>query len=172
MTAKKQKSPRSKKSPASNVVYVRHDHPQSCYPAKVIRKRAFAFMERLGIRGSELSITLTDDERIAAINGEWRQKPVPTDVLSFPAGEMPAVPGLPAPLGDIVISLDTARRRCAEEGTTLGAEVSRYLAHGLLHLTGWDHHRSPEEAREMLAREEALLEGIGKGMLHDSEELE
>ena len=156
---------------SGNRVLIRHEHPKSAYAARILRRRAFTFMESLGIRGAELSITLTDDARIAAINAEWRHKPVPTDVLSFPAGEMPRIPGVPMPVGDVVISLDTAARRTSEEGTTLAAELSRYLAHGLLHLTGWDHG-TPEEAKAMLTEEERLLKGIGKGMLNGSEELE
>lgn len=157
--------------PSGNRVLIRHEHPKSAYAARVLRRRAFAFMEALGLRDAELSITLTGDGRIAEINGEWRHKPVPTDVLSFPAGEMPRVPGVPMPVGDIVISLDTAARRVAEgEGETLASEISRYLAHGLLHLTGWDH-ATPGEARAMLQEEERLLGSIGKGMLNGSEEL-
>ena len=157
---------------SGNRVLIRRDHPRSAYAARILRRRAFAFMETLGLRDAELSITLTGDNEIAAINGEWRHKPVPTDVLSFPAGEMPRIPGVPLPVGDIVISLDTAARRVAEgEGETLASEISRYLAHGLLHLMGWDH-ASPEEARAMLAEEERLLKGIGKGMLNGSEELD
>ena len=159
-----------RKEKFSGTVYIRRDHPESAYAARVLRGRARAFMRTLGLENRELSITLTSDSEIAEINGQWRKKPVPTDVLSFPAASMPAVPGMPVPLGDIIISLDTARRRCVEEKTALSAEISRYLAHGLLHLLGWDH-QTPEEAKAMLAEEERLLGTLGKGMLRGSEDL-
>ena len=89
------------------------------------------------------------------LNRAWRGKDRPTDVLSFPAG------GPGALLGDIVISLDTARRAAKEEGRGVGAELDRYLAHGLLHLLGHDHER-PADARRMAEAEDAL---VGEGMV-------
>ena len=94
-----------------NAIYIRRDHPQSDYAARLLRQRAGAFLTALDLQDVELSISLVDDTAIAQLNAEWRHKPQPTDVLSFPAGELPPVPGLPRPLGDVVISLDTARRR-------------------------------------------------------------
>ena len=157
---------------ADSSILILREHPRSGYPARVLRRRARDFLTALGLDGVELSISLVDDETIAQLNAEWRDRPAPTDVLSFPAGEMPAIQGQPRPLGDIVISLDTARRRAPEEGNTLAAELARYLAHGLLHLLGRDH-QTPEEARAMSREEEALLavEG-GRGLLCDSPELE
>ena len=89
------------------------------------------------------------------LNRAWRGKDHPTDVLSFPAG------GPGALLGDIVISLDTAQRAAREEGRRVGAELDRYLAHGLLHLLGHDHER-PADARRMAEAEDAL---VGEGMV-------
>ena len=89
------------------------------------------------------------------LNRDWRGKDRPTDVLSFAQAEGPggAPPGL---LGDVVISLDTARRQAAERAAPLGAELDRLLIHGVLHLLGYDHERSPAEARRMQRRERAL----------------
>jgi len=83
-------------------------------------------------------------------------------VLSFPA-HLPDVRG--PDLGDLAISLDTARRRATRAGRSVGAEVDRYLVHGLLHLVGHDHQR-PAEAREM-ARVESELLGLS-GMVADA----
>jgi phosphate starvation-inducible PhoH-like protein len=98
---------------------------------------------------AELSIVLVSDGEMQRLNRRWRRKDRPTDVLSFPldAGGL---------LGDVVISVDTARRQAAEQGTTLGREADRLLIHGLLHLLGYDHERSPAEARRMQRRERAL----------------
>jgi probable rRNA maturation factor len=115
------------------------------------------FMERLELKGCELSLSLVGDRAIRRLNRTWRKKDKATDVLSFPAGELPrGTPG-PRQLGDVVISLDTAKRQAKEYRRTLEAEVSRYLAHGLLHLLGHDHERSTHEARKMATLEEKLL---------------
>ena len=115
-----------------------------------------------------LGLLLTDDATIAALNGQWRQRPEPTDVLSFAAQEecedgrpLPPLPdGLEAclELGDIVISLESAARQAAAAGTSLEAELQFLASHGLLHLLGWDH---PDEASlaTMLSRQEALITG-------------
>jgi probable rRNA maturation factor len=111
----------------------------------------------------ELSILVVTDRAIRAQNWKWRRKDRPTDVLSFPAGEpLPGSTG-PRPLGDVILSLDTARRQARTFRRTLGAELDLYLAHGLLHLLGHDHHR-PADARRMAALEARLLRG--PGMVH------
>jgi len=74
-------------------------------------------------------------------------------VLSFPAHHPP---GSGPDLGDLAISLDTARRRASRAGRSLGDEVDRYLVHGLLHLVGHDHLR-PADARAMARVEDELL---------------
>ena len=121
----------------------------------LLRRRATAFLKRLRQSGCELSVTLVGDEEIRALNKRWRRKDQATDVLSFPAGDWPG-PG-PRPLGDVVISLQTTRRAAREYGHTVEDELSRYLAHGLLHLLGHDHHRRDEAAK--MARAEAKLLG-------------
>lgn len=113
-------------------------------------------MKRLGLQGSELSISLVGDAAIRRLNRTWRGKDRATDVLSFPLGEMPpAMPGL-TQLGDVVISLDTARRRARKNGRAVSREVNLYLAHGLLHLLGYDHHTRSQAAR-MARLEQTLL---------------
>lgn len=121
----------------------------------LLRRRAQAFLKKLKLTKRELSVALVNDARIRALNKRWRRKDHATDVLSFPAGEWPG-PG-PLPLGDVVISLQTTRRAARECGHTLEQELSRYLAHGLLHLLGHDHHRRSDAAK--MARAEAKLLG-------------
>ena len=100
---------------------------------------------------AELSIVLVSDREMRALNRRWRGHDRPTDVLSFPQDA-----GRGALLGDVVISVDTARRQAAEQRTTLGREAERLLIHGLLHLLGYDHERSPADARRMQRRERVL----------------
>ena len=109
-----------------------------------------------------LGLQLTDDATIAELNGNWRQKPEPTDVLSFAALEE-ALPFSGDPcleLGDIIVSVPTARRQAAEHGHALLWELRWLVSHGFLHLLGWDH---PDEAQlaAMLQRQEQLLNNGG-----------
>ncbi len=105
----------------------------------------------------DLAVLLTDDASIAALNAQWRHVQGPTDVLSFPQGAPePGVPDEAAPLGDVVISVETARRQAAARGRPLASEVVFLLVHGLCHLQGHDH-AEPQEAALMRAQEEYLL---------------
>lgn len=139
------------------IVLVKAAHPRARAFRARVERRARAFLERLDIRGAELSVSLVGDAAIRRLNRAWRHEDRATDVLSFPAGEAPeGAPG-PRPLGDVVISVDTARRAAREGGRTVQDELDRYLAHGILHLLGYDHEKSAREARRMLALEESLL---------------
>jgi probable rRNA maturation factor len=114
-------------------------------PVRAPRSRLAALGDRL-LRAegwpddAEADLWLCTDEEIRDLNRRYRHKDRPTDVLSFPqyaAGERPT-PGLPAHLGDVVISLDTAARQAAERGVSLSAEVVWLWLHSLLHLIGYD----------------------------------
>jgi probable rRNA maturation factor len=109
-------------------------------------------MRALKLSGVELSLSIVGDARIRALNREWRGKDKPTDVLSFPQGDRL--------LGDVVISIQTARRAARVHGVSLSRELDLYLAHGLLHLLGYDHHRASDRKR-MAAQESRLLGNAG-----------
>jgi len=144
------------KEEEENSVTVQVTHAQGKRFGKPLRLLAETFLERLELTGCELSISLVGDHAIRRLNRTWRKKDKATDVLSFPAGDLPkGTPG-PKPLGDVVISLDTAKRQAKEYERTLEAELARYLAHGLLHLLGHDHER-PKDAQKMARAEERLL---------------
>jgi probable rRNA maturation factor len=112
-----------------------------------LRRSAARFLDILDLDDVELSVLLTTDAGIQDLNRRWRRKNKPTDVLSFPAGA-PA-PGATGPfhLGDVILSLDTARRQARAHKRSLADELDLYLAHGLLHLLGHDHHRRAEAER-------------------------
>ncbi|HMC35579.1 MAG TPA: rRNA maturation RNase YbeY [Myxococcales bacterium] len=99
--------------------------------------------------GEELSIALVTDREMRRLNLRWRRQDRPTDVLSFPLDESGA-------LGDVIISIDAARRQAKDGGWPLAAELRRLLAHGILHCRGYDHER-PADARRMAAAERRLL---------------
>lgn len=102
----------------------------------------------------ELSVVLTDDVEIRELNGVFRQRDKATDVLAFAMREGEPLGGSSAVsaghwgeiLGDVVISVETARRQAKEHRRTLNAEMQMLLAHGLLHLIGYDHRTDREEA--------------------------
>lgn len=121
-----------------------------------LRRSAARFLDTLDLDDVELSVLLTTDAGIRELNRRWRRKDQPTDVLSFPAGA--AAPGSTGPwhLGDVILSLDTARRQASVHRRALAAELDLYLAHGLLHLLGHDHHRRGD-AERMAALEARLL---------------
>lgn len=113
---------------------------------------------------SEASLSFVDDERMAELNGQYRDKTGPTDVLSFECDGldddfdlMPAgIADIPYELGDVIIAPDVAQRQSVEFGHSFEAEVSLLLVHGLLHLLGYDHIED-DEAELMEERERALL---------------
>jgi probable rRNA maturation factor len=100
----------------------------------------------------EVSLRLVDDAQIRALNRGYRGKDRPTDVLAFAQREGPAAAIHAALLGDLVISIDTARRQ-ARRG--LYRELLHLASHGLCHLLGYDHRDDAEEAA-MNARAAAL----------------
>jgi len=116
-------------------------------------------MLELDLRDAELSLVLVSDRVMHELNRTWRGKDRPTDVLAFAQreGDGASPDGL---LGDVVISVDTARRQAVAHGHSLAAEGDRLLVHGLLHLVGYDHERSPVEARRMQRKERALLRAL------------
>lgn len=107
-----------------------------------------------------------DDTRIAALNQAFREKPGPTNVLSWPAEELARGPGEPpAPpkgpeLGDIAIAWETCQREAAEQGKSPEDHVTHLLVHGLLHLLGHDHI-DERDAALMEAREVEILRDLG-----------
>lgn len=112
---------------------------------------------------AELSLVFVDDAEIQVLNREYRGLDKPTDVLSFAAQEGEAFPDsdeMPLVLGDIVISVDTAKRQAEEFGHSADREMAFLAIHGLLHLIGLDH-QVPEEEAEMISRQKELLDELG-----------
>ncbi len=117
-------------------------------------------LDALGLPDAELSILLCDDDTIRRLNRRYRETNAPTDVLAFPMNEGPGPRVESALLGDVVISLPTARRQAAERDRPIIAEVTFLLAHGLLHLLGYDHATEAEE-HEMNRRTAELVAAVG-----------
>ncbi len=118
-------------------------------PGSAVRRMAERMLRELKLESAELSVLLTDDVFIHHLNFEHRGKDAPTDVLSFPLMDpddetLQRLDG--GVLGDVVISIDTAQRQADHRGHHLLDEVCFLLAHGLLHLIGYDHQTDTEEA--------------------------
>jgi probable rRNA maturation factor len=117
------------------------------YPARELREIAGMVLRALKKTRVELSIALVGDSEMRKLNARYRKKDSTTDVLSFPSeGELPTGSLL---LGDVVISVDQARRQAKDGGRTLKEEMATLLIHGVLHLLGYDHERSTKDARIM-----------------------
>jgi probable rRNA maturation factor len=125
-----------------------------------LRRRATAALEALRIPQAELSLLLVSDPQIRALNRRYRGKDRATDVLSFPMHGRRRPARGPWLLGDVVISVDTARRQAAAGGERLVHTAERLLVHGVLHLLGYDHEVSEHEARRMARRERFVARAL------------
>ena len=114
-------------------------------PAQALRRAVEVTLAKAAprVRG-EVTVVLTDDRGIARLNGAYRGKDRPTDVLSFPIGDGR---DKGEAFGDVVISVETARRQARDYDAPLLEELQRLLVHGVLHLCGHDHHERREAAR-------------------------
>ena len=108
---------------------------------------------------AELSVVLSDDAAVRILNARWRGKDAPTNVLSFPAGGAD-VAGAPRLLGDVVLAFETMAREAAAQGKPLAHHVRHLIAHGVLHLLGFDHERA-RDATRMENLERRILDGFG-----------
>jgi probable rRNA maturation factor len=116
-------------------------------------------------RPVEISVTLTGDEQVRALNAEWRGKDKPTNVLSFPMADerdltRANVDGPELLLGDIILAHGVCEAEAAEKGVSVEQHATHLLVHGTLHLLGYDHHED-REAADMEAREVRALARLG-----------
>lgn len=135
-------------------------------------RAAGAVLTHLDLDPEEFEISLLgcDDARIAVLNEEFRGKPAPTNVLSWPAEDLApespgAIPPPPEPmfdgaLGDIAIAYDTCLREAEEQGKPLENHLLHLLAHATLHLLGYDHE-TDEDAAVMERLEREILVSLG-----------
>jgi probable rRNA maturation factor len=129
-------------------------------------------LEAEGAPPGTVSVVITDDASVQALNREYRQLDEPTDVLSFglgglaqpleeePAPDFVLPKGAPLEIGEVVLAYPYAARQAAQRGRPVRDEVALLVVHGVLHLLGHDH-LEPKEETEMQARERALLGEFG-----------
>ncbi len=134
-------------------------------------RAARAVLAGLGLpeAGFQISVLGCDDARIAVLNADFRGKPQPTNVLSWPSEERaaeiigaeperpePGAPDDPESLGDIAIAWETCAREAGEQGKPMADHVLHLMVHGVLHLLGYDHVED-EDATLMEAHEVRIL---------------
>ncbi|HEV2262645.1 MAG TPA: rRNA maturation RNase YbeY [Candidatus Rubrimentiphilum sp.] len=139
------------------MIALRNDAPDPAIDSRRLRSTAQKLLRILGQADATLSIALVNDVAIRQLNRRYRDKDKATDVLSFVAQE---------PLGDLAISVDTARRQAADYGAPLQNEIYRLLIHGILHLLGHDHREKSERAA-MEAAERRLARAIAMPWPYD-----
>ncbi|KAA9008305.1 rRNA maturation RNase YbeY [Histidinibacterium aquaticum] len=151
---------------------IAEDDRWAAIPLEEISERAAsATLERLGLEPSawEVALLACDDARIADLNGQFRGRAAPTNVLSWPSeergaaipGETPHAPDLTDPeLGDIAMAFETCEREAREMGKDLPTHVTHLVVHGILHLLGYDHVRD-EDAALMEGLESEILGKLG-----------
>jgi probable rRNA maturation factor len=132
--------------------------------ARVMKRRAEKMLAARGLSHHELSVALVDDATIRELNRSYRNQNKATDVLAFAMSEGEQLPGLdgePLLLGDVIISVPTAGRQADRRNRPLLDELTMLLAHGLLHLLGYDHDTAKTE-REMTAATEMLEQAAAR----------
>jgi len=119
---------------------------------EALKKLLTKVLQRGGEKRARVSVALVDDKTMAGLNRRYLGRRGPTDVLAFPFDQGPAGKDL----GEIVISVETARKVARRRKKSIKQEIYLYAVHGLLHLLGFDH-KTPSEAKEMRKKEiEAL----------------
>lgn len=131
-----------------------------------LQRRLRRAMRAAGVGHCELSLTLTDDGSIRALNCDYRHVDRPTDVLSFSMREGEGGDLHPELLGDIVISVETATRQAHAAHRTIEEELLQLAVHGLAHLCGYDHATLDEERRMFGWEEKLRIEALCQRAVH------
>ena len=114
-----------------------------------IRTKAKLILDALDCHDAELSILIVDDEQIEELNRNYLNRSGPTNVIAFPMCEGEFSHINPQLLGDVVISIATAQKEAETAGSSLENRFDELLVHGILHLMGYDHEQTEEQAKQM-----------------------
>lgn len=121
----------------------------------LVEQAVAATLSQIDFEGGAVTVLLTDDESVRELNARFRGKDKPTNVLSFPAPQNPE-----GHLGDIALASGVCLREAVEQGKPLAHHLQHLVAHGVLHLVGYDHE-TDAEAEQMEGLERVILAGIG-----------
>ena len=153
----------------ANKVYITNSQTSVKIPSGIrllVRRCCNAVLENEGFKWpAEVSVTFVDNDGIRKMNGEFRQKPVETDVLSFPLFEGgkfdPPDDGNAVAIGDIVISIEKAIEQSLLYNHSLQREVAFLTVHSMLHLLGYHHEEGGLQEVQVREREEAIMKQLG-----------
>ena len=138
-------------------IYIRDEQTEFVIDCKKLKGQIKTILLALECEKKEISILLTDDKKMQKLNKQYRGQDQTTDVLSFPQNEAESEGLNPHLLGDVIVSTVTARRQSTDHGLSLEEELVLLLTHGTLHLLGYDHERSDEEAHHMKEKTRELF---------------
>ena len=142
-------------------VFINNEQREHSIDCVLLQNQGESILLFLECENQELSVLLADDKKIRTLNKQYRGQDRATDVLSFSQNEEEEENKPNSHLlGDVVISTVTAKRQAAEHGLTLEEEIVLLLIHGILHLLGFDHERSNEEACHMKQKTRELFDWI------------
>lgn len=142
--------------PKQAITILTHD-PRWRGLAPTVRRAAAATLHAQRIKQSAVTIVLSNDSEVQALNRAYRGKNKPTNVLSFPDG---AVDGGITQLGDVVMAYETITREAEEQGKKIKHHLAHLAVHGVLHVLGFDHE-TEKDAEKMESREISLLATMG-----------
>lgn len=136
-------------------------HAELTIDRRALRRLADRILDDHGSREADITIVLAGDDLLRELNRRYRGVDTPTDVLAFPMGggefgESDDAVGAPCMLGDVVISVDRARVQARRYRRTPAREIGKLVAHGILHLLGYDHEGA-DERRTMRRLENSYL---------------
>jgi probable rRNA maturation factor len=144
-------------------ILIQNNQDQHPVDAAQFQSQIGQVLEKLGESDCELSLLLTDDVEIQELNRTYRDLDKATDVLSFPQDEGAVNETGDTLLGDVVISVETAARQAEEHHLSFNEELILLAIHGILHLLGYDHERSPQDARIMQDKTQEVFETLFPG---------
>ena len=125
-----------------------------------IQQKTTDILNALDYHDAELSILILDDPQIAILNKKYLRRNGPTNVIAFPMRTDQFSNINPELLGDVVISIETAEREGKNIGISMEERFTQLLVHGILHLLGYDHEESEEEADKMEKKSDEILKLI------------
>jgi len=129
-------------------------------PLKKIRRTVEVILDALDCPDGEISILIVDDPQIEKLNRKYLNRTGPTNVIAFSMREGEFSHLSPQLLGDVVISTDTAAKEAQNSGMSMEQRFTELLVHGILHLFGYDHENSEQNARKMEKKSQELLKLI------------
>ena len=139
-------------------IWIRNRQKHTPLDLRKIRRVAHRILTELGLPNAELSLLLVNDVQIQALNRRYLRLDKPTNVLAFPMREGEFSVLHPNLLGDLVISVETARRQMKRFGLDKMKMVILLMIHGVLHLLGYEHEGTKKGAREMAIKQKELFQ--------------